>query len=46
MTLEKAFKAEPALPELYNSDEDVKELIDKCRILKVVLEMPVNMLVA
>ncbi|MEI8657136.1 DNA polymerase III subunit alpha [Vibrio sp. Hal054] len=34
MTLEKAFKAEPALPELYNSDEDVKELIDKCRILE------------
>ncbi|WP_165312081.1 DNA polymerase III subunit alpha [Vibrio ziniensis] len=34
MTLEKAFKAEPALPELYNSDEEVKELIDKCRILE------------
>jgi len=34
MTLEKAFKAEPALPELYNNDEDVKELIDKCRILE------------
>ncbi len=34
MTLEKAFKAEPALPELYNSDEEVKELIDMCRILE------------
>ncbi|MHA2938653.1 DNA polymerase III subunit alpha [Vibrio sp. RC27] len=34
MTLEKAFKAEPALPELYNNDEEVKELIDKCRILE------------
>ncbi|ASW81721.1 DNA polymerase III subunit alpha [Vibrio anguillarum] len=34
MTLEKAFKAEPALPDLYNNDEDVKELIDKCRILE------------
>jgi DNA polymerase-3 subunit alpha len=34
MTLEKAFKAEPALPELYENDEEVKELIDKCRILE------------
>lgn len=34
MTLEKAFKAEPALPTLYESDEDVKELIDMCRILE------------
>ncbi len=34
MTLEKAFKAEPALQELYDADEEVKELIDKCRILE------------
>ncbi|WED27380.1 DNA polymerase III subunit alpha [Vibrio sp. DW001] len=34
MTLEKAFKAEPQLPEIYAADEDVKELIDKCRILE------------
>ncbi|NOH63552.1 DNA polymerase III subunit alpha [Vibrio sp. RE88] len=34
MTLEKAFKAEPALPELYETDEEVKELIDMCRILE------------
>lgn len=34
MTLEKAFKAEPALKELYDADEEVKELIDKCRILE------------
>ena len=34
MTLEKAFAAEPALPELYAVDEEVKELIDKCRILE------------
>ncbi|MGY5539955.1 DNA polymerase III subunit alpha [Vibrio brasiliensis] len=34
MTLEKAFKAEPALPELYENDEEVKELIDMCRILE------------
>ncbi|NUW68334.1 DNA polymerase III subunit alpha [Vibrio coralliilyticus] len=34
MTLEKAFKAEPALPELYEADEEVKELIDMCRILE------------
>ncbi|MDN3698837.1 DNA polymerase III subunit alpha [Vibrio cortegadensis] len=34
MTLEKAFKAEPSLPELYDADEEVRELIDKCRILE------------
>lgn len=34
MTLEKAFKAEPQLPEIYEADEDVKELIDMCRILE------------
>ncbi|ENM5757418.1 DNA polymerase III subunit alpha [Vibrio mimicus] len=34
MTLEKAFIAEPALQELYDADEEVKELIDKCRILE------------
>ncbi|MEZ8823424.1 DNA polymerase III subunit alpha [Vibrio amylolyticus] len=34
MTLAKAFDAEPALPELYNNDDEVKELIDKCRILE------------
>ncbi|WP_372340881.1 DNA polymerase III subunit alpha [Paraglaciecola sp.] len=34
MTLEKAFAEEPRLPELYNEDEDVKELIDMCRILE------------
>ena len=34
MTLEKAFQAEPALPELYNNDEEIKELIDMCRILE------------
>ncbi len=34
MTLEKAFKAEPALPELYDKDEEVKDLIDMCRILE------------
>ncbi|RSD31777.1 DNA polymerase III subunit alpha [Vibrio pectenicida] len=34
MTLEKAFKAEPALAELYEADEEVKELIDMCRILE------------
>ncbi|MDA9557222.1 DNA polymerase III subunit alpha [Vibrio sp.] len=34
MTLEKAFKEEPALQDLYDGDEDVKELIDKCRILE------------
>ncbi|MBU2896506.1 DNA polymerase III subunit alpha [Vibrio hepatarius] len=34
MTLEKAFKAEPALADLYEADEEVKELIDMCRILE------------
>ncbi|WP_269291327.1 DNA polymerase III subunit alpha [Vibrio cholerae] len=34
MTLEKAFIVEPALQELYDADEEVKELIDKCRILE------------
>ncbi|NCP66130.1 MAG: DNA polymerase III subunit alpha [Paraglaciecola sp.] len=34
MTLEKAFEEEPRLPELYNSDDDVKELIDMARILE------------
>ncbi|MCE0494397.1 DNA polymerase III subunit alpha [Vibrio salinus] len=34
MTLEKAFKAEPALQDLYDSDEEVHELIDMCRILE------------
>ncbi|ENM3739912.1 TPA: DNA polymerase III subunit alpha [Vibrio cholerae] len=34
MTLEKAFIAEPALQELYDADEEVKELIDKCRIIE------------
>ncbi|MEZ9235215.1 MULTISPECIES: DNA polymerase III subunit alpha [Shewanella] len=34
MTLAKAFEVEPSLPEAYNSDEDVKELIDMCRRLE------------
>jgi len=34
MTLAKAFEEEPRLPELYNDDEDVKELIDMARILE------------
>ncbi|MCY9870931.1 DNA polymerase III subunit alpha [Vibrio barjaei] len=34
MTLEKAFKAEPALPQLYDGDEEVRDLIDMCRILE------------
>jgi DNA polymerase-3 subunit alpha len=34
MTLDKAFKAEPQLPELYEADEEVKELIDMCHILE------------
>lgn len=34
MTLEKAFAAEPALQTAYDSDEEVKELIDMCRILE------------
>lgn len=34
MTLEKAFKAEPQLPEIYEADEEVRALIDMCRILE------------
>nr|WP_051333563.1 DNA polymerase III subunit alpha [Aliagarivorans marinus] len=34
MTLAKAFEAEPRLPEIYNGDEEVKELIDMARILE------------
>ena len=34
MTLAKAFEAEPALPEAYDADEEVKDLIDMCRVLE------------
>ncbi|MGB0893475.1 MAG: DNA polymerase III subunit alpha [Parashewanella sp.] len=34
MTLAKAFEAEPALPEAYDGDEDVRDLIDMCRKLE------------
>lgn len=34
MTLAKAFEVEDRLPELYNQDEDVKDLIDTARILE------------
>jgi len=34
MTLEKAFAVEPRLNELYEEDEDVKDLIDTARILE------------
>ncbi|MBQ4861021.1 DNA polymerase III subunit alpha [Pseudoalteromonas sp. MMG013] len=34
MTLAKAFDVEPRLPEVYDSDEEVKDLIDMCRILE------------
>ncbi|WP_188013946.1 DNA polymerase III subunit alpha [Photobacterium damselae] len=34
MTLAKAFDAEPQLQQSYDSDEEVKELIDMCRILE------------
>ncbi|WP_432461102.1 MULTISPECIES: DNA polymerase III subunit alpha [unclassified Agarivorans] len=34
MTLAKAFEAEPRLPELYDSDEEVRELIDMARVLE------------
>ncbi|WP_417761069.1 DNA polymerase III subunit alpha [Shewanella sp.] len=34
MTLEKAFAAEPALPEAYEADEEVRDLIDMCRKLE------------
>jgi len=34
MTLAKAFEAEPKLPEVYEQDSEVKDLIDMCRILE------------
>ncbi|WP_026375674.1 DNA polymerase III subunit alpha [Aestuariibacter salexigens] len=34
MTLSKAFEVEPRLPELYDQDEEVKDLIDMARILE------------
>ncbi|MFD2165859.1 DNA polymerase III subunit alpha [Thalassotalea euphylliae] len=34
MTLAKAFDVEPRLPEIYDQDSDVKDLIDMCRILE------------
>jgi DNA polymerase-3 subunit alpha len=34
MTLEKAFNVEPQLPEIYDQDEEVKDLIDMARILE------------
>ncbi|TDF39551.1 DNA polymerase III subunit alpha [Alteromonadaceae bacterium M269] len=34
MTLKKAFDVEPRLPELYEQDEDVKDLVDMARILE------------
>ncbi|SES85038.1 DNA polymerase III subunit alpha [Thalassotalea agarivorans] len=34
MTLAKAFEVEPKLPEVYAQDEEVKSLIDMCRILE------------
>ena len=34
MTLAKAFEAEPKLPEVYEQDSDVRDLIDMCRILE------------
>ena len=34
MTLAKAFEEEPKLPEIYAQDNDVKDLIDMCRILE------------
>jgi DNA polymerase-3 subunit alpha len=34
MTLKKAFEVEPRLPELYDQDEDVKDLIDMARVLE------------
>ncbi|WP_144209724.1 DNA polymerase III subunit alpha [Shewanella donghaensis] len=34
MTLTKAFEVEPSLPEAYNADDDVRELIDMCRRLE------------
>ncbi|WNC67220.1 DNA polymerase III subunit alpha [Thalassotalea nanhaiensis] len=34
MTLDKAFEEEPKLPEVYAQDNEVKDLIDMCRILE------------
>ncbi|GAA5219146.1 DNA polymerase III subunit alpha [Corallincola platygyrae] len=34
MTLAKAFEVEPKLPEIYDADEEVRELIDMARILE------------
>ncbi|MBV7263713.1 DNA polymerase III subunit alpha [Photobacterium sp. WH24] len=34
MTLAKAFEAEPQLGEVYEADEEVKDLIDMCRVLE------------
>lgn len=34
MTLQKAFDVEPRLPELYEQDEDVRDLVDMARILE------------
>ncbi|WP_133406359.1 DNA polymerase III subunit alpha [Parashewanella tropica] len=34
MTLAKAFEAEPGLPEAYDADEEVRDLIDMCRKLE------------
>ena len=34
MTLAKAFDVEPKLPEVYDQDSEVKDLIDMCRILE------------
>ncbi len=34
MTLSKAFEVEPRLPELYQEDEEVKDLVDMARILE------------
>ncbi|WP_394176606.1 DNA polymerase III subunit alpha [Thalassotalea litorea] len=34
MTLAKAFEVEPRLPEVYQQDNEVKDLIDMCRILE------------
>nr|WP_086939064.1 DNA polymerase III subunit alpha [Thaumasiovibrio occultus] len=37
MTLKKAFDAEPQLGEIYNNDEEVRDLIDMARILEGVI---------
>lgn len=37
MTLEKAFEAEPRLPEVYEQDDEVKDLIDMARTLEGVV---------